>query len=132
MRGKHNKNMSLQNLLVKQAEVEEDVVERVVAQYVKYSDVGKILLGDHFGKLANTKKVAVYLVAKQGWKFIPGKEELAKGADNAELERELKLPGNTLRPVVKNLRDRGFVTSINAVHYPTEQLILHLAAGVEI
>lgn len=116
----------LKNLLVKQAEVEEQAIEEVIQGYVQYSDSGKILKTKNFEASAARKKIVTYLIAKLGWKFIPGKENFTGGASNAELERELKLSGGTIRPEIKYLRDNGLITTIKGMHNPTDQLIFQL------
>ena len=124
--------MALSELLIQQAELEEKAIEQVVAKHVRYSDAGTIILLESFSKLPAKKQLATYLDAKAGWKYIPGKEALADGADNAELERMLRLPGGTIRPKTSELRSEGLIVTRDGKHFPTEQLVFALTADGEV
>jgi len=115
--------MSLKNLTVKQAELEEKAIEQIVAPYMKYAeDTGKILINADLRKLGYEEQIGHYLIAKLGWKYL-GNTELAKGAGNEEIEKVLGINGNTVRVNIKKLRDGGYLTTgTDKLHSPTIQL----------
>jgi len=120
--------MAIKDLLVKRGVIEEKVIEKIISRYVKYSNGGKILFMGKFYKLKATEKIKIYLIAKIGWKYIPGQESLAVGATNSELGNELKIPSDTtVRTAVKRLRDKGFLETKGGIHSATEQLTFEIA-----
>ena len=120
--------MSIQDLVVKSSEIGETALEKILKPYVQLVDNGEISFNGSFFDLNADDKIGVALVAKDAWKYIPGKENLAGGVKNEELEKLTLLPGNTVRPVVKRLRDKGLIRTEKAVHYPTAKLVIALHA----
>lgn len=120
--------MSIQDLLVKSSEIGEAAMEKILKPYVQFVDNGEISFNALFFALRADDKIGVALVAKDSWRYITGKESLAGGTKNEELEKMTLLQGNTLRPMVKKLRDKGLIRTEKSVHYPTAKLILALHA----
>ena len=107
--------MSLASLVIKEADLTESLIEKVVGPYCQYTETGKIVPNEKFNKLPVKQKILVYLVAKSGLPFI-NSDQPDVSADNEELEFFLNVRGNTLRPRVSELREEGFIITENSKH----------------
>lgn len=116
--------MAIQDLVVKSSELGEAAVEQILKPYVRFVDNGEISFDTPFFALKSGDKVSIALIAKDSWRYIPGKESFAGGMRNEEIEKTTLLPGNTVRPVVKLFRDKLMITTEKGVHRPTAKLIL--------
>jgi hypothetical protein len=120
--------MAIKDLVVKKSEMGEEAIEKILKPYVRFVDNGEIALDGPFFSLKADEKIGIALLAKDSWRYIPGKEEFAGGMKNADLEKITLLPGNTVRPTVKQLRDKGFIKTEKDIHYPTAKLIFAFRA----
>lgn len=118
--------MSIRELMVKSSEIGEEAMEKILKPYVRFVDNGEIAFNGPFFALSADDKIGIALVAKDSWRYIPGKENLAGGMKNVELEKATLLPGNTVRPTVKKSRDKGLIKTEKDIHYPTAKLIFSL------
>lgn len=118
--------MGIQDLLVKSSELGEAAIEKLLKPYVRFVDNGEISFDGSFFELKADDKIGIALIAKDSWRYIEGKENFAGGMKNDELEKTTLLPGNTVRPNVKKLRDKMLIRTEKDVHYPTAKLILVL------
>jgi hypothetical protein len=112
--------------MVKSSEMGEEAMEKILKPYVRFVDNGEIAFDGSFFALTADDKIGIALIAKDSWRYISGKEHLAGGMKNAELEKVTLLPGNTVRPTVKRLRDKGLIKTEKDSHYPTAKLIFSL------
>ena len=119
--------MSIQDLLVKSSEIGEIAMEKILKPYVQFVDNGEISFKSTFYELKADDKISIALIAKDSWRFIEGKENHAGGMKNEELEKLTLLPGNTVRPVIKRLRDRSLIRTEKSIHYPTAKLVIALS-----
>jgi len=102
-------SMPLKDLVANKSEIAEAVIEAIVSKYVRYyTDTFEIGFTPSGAELGGEKRVLVYLVALLGWRYVTDKppEISTKPAD---LEKALGIPGGTLRPMLKALKDAHLI-----------------------
>lgn len=122
--------MALKDLVAEAAELTEEAIERIVKDYVRY-DVGRksIVLMPPASSLSNRAKVLVYLTALNGWPFVTD-DPVARDARPSELETVLGIPGGSLRPILRELAERHFLSdhdgrySVRATTFPAIDAVL--------
>lgn len=106
--------MSLKDLTVNIDQIAEEALENALGDYIRYDPSKRVITLTLLGqKLDQKKKVLVYLLAQKGWKFVLDDIETEglppEGAKPKDLGGALNI-GDSIRPVLKNLRDDGLVT----------------------
>lgn len=97
--------MALKDLVADRNKITEDMIEDIISDYVRYDpSTYEIVLTPQGVNLNNDAKVLVVLVALMGWKYVV--EDVPKiDTKPAALEALTGIPGGTLRPVLKKLKD---------------------------
>lgn len=115
--------MPIKDLIIKNSDVGEAAMEKVLRPYIRFMESGEISPEDTFWELRSDKKIAVTLIAADCRRFLENNKGLTGAMTNSEIERTAQLPGNTVRPLIKKLRDQGLVRSERGFHYSTPKLV---------
>lgn len=101
--------MGLKDLIASKSSLAEDVIEEIVSEYVRYdTDHKTVFLTPEGHELSGKSKVLIYLVALQGWPFVMD-DVVATDPKPGDIEEHTGIPGGTLRPLLKELKDRRII-----------------------
>jgi len=101
--------MPLKDLVAKKSEIAESVIEAIVSKYVRYyTDTQEVGFTPDGAVLSGENKVLVYLVALLGWRYVTDNAPKIS-TKPAALEKALGIPGGTLRPLLKSLKDAHLI-----------------------
>lgn len=101
--------MALKDLIAERGALDEAAIERIVAPYVRYDvDAKEIHFMPAFAGLSNKVKILVFLVALQGWRFVTD-DPMPSDARPADIEAATRIPGGSLRPVLRGLSENHHV-----------------------
>jgi hypothetical protein len=116
--------MALKNLIINDTEVTEDLLDKVLTGNVNLVKQGNyVVLTQQGNKLPNRERILLYLCGKEAWKLLEKNEILVS---LFELEKNLGIKGNTLRPILKSLKDEYKVDSQKGKYFVLPQGIFSL------
>lgn len=122
--------MALKDLVAKKSEIAKSVIEAIVSKYVRYySDTLEIGFTPEGAELSGENKVLVYLVAVLGWQYVVDKPP-ALSTKPADLEKALGIPGGTLRPSLKSLKDGHLIATNEDGYAVREGNLAAIAAAI--
>ena len=108
--------MALKKLVVERGKIAEEMIESVVSDFIGYElNPNTIVFKPKGASLRNDAKILVYLVAVLGWQYVAD-DEHTTDTRPAALEATLGIPGGTLRPILKKMKDAHLLTVANK-HY---------------
>lgn len=111
--------MALKDLVADTSKIDEEMIEKIISNYIRYDPkVKKIIFTPEGGALKNNAKILTYLVALLGWRYVTD-EVVSVSTKPADLETVLAIPGGSLRPALKSLKDAHLVY-VDDGHYKTQ------------
>lgn len=117
--------MALKDLIINNAKISEDILDKVLSENVNLISEGhSVVLTEKANKFPNRERVLFYLCGKEAWKLLEEKEEIM--TITSELEKNLGIKGNTLRPILKYLKDHYQVESQKGKYFILPQGIFAL------
>lgn len=103
------KYMALKDLIINNAEVSEEILNKILSGNINLvSEGNSVILTQGGNKFSTRERVLLYLCGKKAWGLLEKKEFLTLVG---ELEKNLGIKGNTLRPILKSLKDSYKVDS---------------------
>lgn len=124
--------MPLKDLVADRSKITEEMIEKIIADYIRYDPTTyEIVFTPKAAALNNDSKILVYLVSVLGWQYVVD-DERSVDTKPADLEAVLGIPGGTLRPALKKLKDAHLLTVADG-HYSVRaaklDVIARTAAG---
>jgi hypothetical protein len=109
--------MALKDLIAQKGTLTESAIEEIVSEYVRYDPESKaIAFVPAAADLSNRAKALVYLVALQGWPFVCD-DSISVDAKPGIIGDHIGVPGGTLRPILKELKDRHIIAERNGRYF---------------
>jgi hypothetical protein len=116
--------MALKSLIASKASLAEDAIEKIIANFTRFDvDERAIVFTPEAHGLSIKAKILIYLVALQGWPYVVD-QPVPADAKPADIGEDTGIPGNTLRPILKELKDRNVIVEQGG-RYSVRAVALH-------
>ena len=126
--------MSLEDLIIDHKQISKELLEKLLVGRVELikEDEG-VNLTRISNNYSNKTRVLLYLCGKKAWEFLN-----SRGVNTSieELQKNLGIPGNTIRPILKELKDSYQVESEKGKYkilpkgiFELEKIIEHKSEG---
>jgi len=111
--------MTLRDLTIDSGAVEEGLIEKTVAPYVRYDTDRRevVLLPEETSSLTRLAKIALYLLARRGWRYFKLKEPVLEEASPKEIAEAVRENRNTVRGDLQDLTRNSVIYRTNAGNY---------------
>lgn len=111
--------MALKDLVADASKIDEEAIEAIVAEFVRYDPAAKKIIFTPKGTtLKNEPKLLVFLVAMEGWKYVTDESHSAP-TKPADLESATGIHGGSLRPILKKMKDSHLI-AVTDGHYSVQ------------
>ena len=101
--------MSLNDLVITNKKISKDLVEKVLKGRVELVREGnKVNLTKEGSKLSNKLKVLLFLAGGKAWELL---DNVTLSFSPNEMEQVIGIPGNSLRPILKEISDNYLVNN---------------------
>lgn len=118
--------MALKDLVITNKQVSEDLIENILKGKVELlQDGNKIILTRESSIFPNKVKILLFLVGGKAWELL-GSASLSFSP--GEIEAALNIPGNSLRPLLKELSDNFFASNNKGKYQITFKGVYELEA----
>jgi DNA-binding transcriptional MocR family regulator len=116
--------MVLKDLIISQDRISEEIIEKILSGRVQLlAENQQVHLLSSAKDLPSSIRILMYLAGKKAWSIIKKRDFLTP---IVELSDNLGIKGNTLRPLLKNLRDEKLVESKSGTYRILPMGIVHL------
>lgn len=116
--------MALSDLLVTDDKLSDELVENLLKGRVSLVKTGKkIILTRQSNNFTNKTKILLFLAGGKAWELL---DEFDPSFSPSELEKEINIKGNSLRPILKELSDDLCVSNENGKYQITNRGICEL------
>lgn len=121
--------MALADLIITDEQISEELIEKVLKDRVNLVKAGnKVILTRKNINSANRIKVLLFLAGGKAWELI---EKTEFSFTPADMEKAISIPGNSLRPVLKELSDDFLLSNEKGRYQITSRGIYELETILE-
>ncbi len=110
--------MPLKDLIIKEEDVGEELLEEILRGYANLAtDTRRVILTAAGRRLPARVRILLVLSGRHAWRFVAPGEERTTAMTVKEIQEQTGLPGNTLRPALKALKDAHVIEAVGTGEY---------------